>query len=124
MKEAGFQATSSLTSSPRLDYEAHQKIRDGTVGPRSIVVWRARRNTGIPGGAHQFYTGTERDKDSPGIPTIANGMDVQAIGGMLMTMMQERIAAGAFGSQSLGFDEDEMKRRLAKLPSEPDENLR
>ena len=109
----------------KLNYEAHQQVRDGTVGPRSIVIWRRRpdgRQTG-PGGAHQFYTGTDRDPDSDPIPTIGNGMDVHALVGVLMTQFQARLATDGFGAP-FDFDSDEINRRLAELPSEPDEKLR
>jgi hypothetical protein len=110
----------------RLNYEAHQAVRDGTVGPRCIVVWCRRRDARpASGGGHLFYTGTDRDKDSAGIPTVANGYDVQAIGGLIMTEFQKRIAnRGSNLEVPLDFDHDEINRRLAQLPSEPDEKLR
>lgn len=52
-------------------------------------------------------------------------MDVQAIAGLLMTAFQARIAGQGFSpGTAFGLDNDEMNRRLAKLPSEPDEKLR
>jgi hypothetical protein len=111
----------------RLNYEAHQEVRDGSVGSRCIVVWRRRPDgrPGAPGGAHQFYTGTDRDQDSAAIPTIANGIDVQGIAGLLMTSFQARFASHGFGSAAaFDVDKDEMNRLLAGLPSEPDEKLR
>lgn len=70
----------------RLNHEAHQAVDDGTVGPRSIVVWRrrpeARRQTS--GGGHQFYTGVDRDPDLPVIPMIVTGLDARSIGEVLM----------------------------------------
>jgi hypothetical protein len=70
----------------RLNYEAHRQVPEGTVGPRCIVVWRRRPDArrAAPGGAHQFYTGVDRDRDSAAIPTITNGMDVQSIVGVLL----------------------------------------
>jgi hypothetical protein len=102
----------------RLNYEAHQEVRDGSVGPRCIVVWRRRPDAPRPasGGGHQFYTGVDRDRDSAGIPTIANGADVQSIAGVLMKQLQGQVADDV--------DKDEMNRLLAKLPSDPDEKLR
>ena len=109
-----------------LNYEAHQAVRDGSVGPRCIVVWRRRPDAppGAPGGGHQFYTGVDRDPDSAAIPTIANGMDVQGIVGVLMKQFQAQVASHGFGPAPIDFDKDEMNRLLAQLPDEPDEKLR
>jgi hypothetical protein len=110
----------------RLNHEAHQAVRDGSVGPRCIVVWRRRPDAppGAPGGGHQFYTGIDRDRDSAAIPTIANGMDVRGIVGVLMKQFQAQVASHGFGPAALDFDKDEMNRLLAELPDEPDEKLR
>lgn len=110
-----------------LNYEAHQEVRDGSVGPRCIVVWRRRPDArgGAPGGGHQFYTAIDRDQDSATIPTIANGMDVQGIAGVLMTAFQARVAShGLRSGAAFDIDTDGMNRLLAKLPFEPDEKLR
>jgi hypothetical protein len=126
----------------KLNYEAHQAVRDGTVGPRSIVIWRRRPDAlrGTPGGGHQFYTGVNREQDSTPIPIIANGMDVQALARITMEQHQRRIA-DHFAVASVRnidkdalnrlwpslpsgpFDKDEMNRLLAGIPSEPDERL-
>jgi hypothetical protein len=112
----------------RLNYEAHQAVRDGTVGPRCIVVWRRRPEARRPasGGAHQFYTGVERDRNSDAIPAIANGMDVQAIAAVSMKLFPTRVARQRSGGSPALSDEEmaELNRLLAKLPSEPDEKLR
>jgi hypothetical protein len=110
----------------KLNHEAHQAVRDGSVGPRCIVVWRRRPDakSSAPGGAHQFYTGGDRDGDSSAIPTVANGMDVQGLVGVVMTAFQARVASHGFSAAALDFDKDEMNRRLSKLPDEPDEKLR
>jgi hypothetical protein len=98
------------------------------VGPRCIVVWRRRPDLRrpIPGGGHQFYTGVERDRGSDPVPTIANGMDVQSIVGVVMKQLLSRSADHGFGASLLTSDLDvaELNRLLAKLPSEPDEKLR
>lgn len=103
----------------RLNYEAHQKVPAATVGPRCIVVWRRRpgarsRNWG---GGQQCYTGIERDRDLAAVPTIVNGMDVNAIAGALMA------PEVGFATES-NFNEDELKRLVARLPSRPDDKLR
>jgi hypothetical protein len=112
----------------RLNYEAHKAVRDGSVGPRSIVVWRRRPDARRPisGGGHHLYTGVDRDRDSDPIPTIGNGMDVQAIAGILMKQFQRGIADHGFAPGALDFhlDKDELNRLLADIPSDPDERLR
>ena len=113
----------------RLNYEVHKALEaagDSTVGPRSIVVWRRRPDArpGTPGGAHQFYSGIDRDRDCSAIPTIANGMDAQAIAEIYMKQLQRRIADPGFTPGALDFDMDEMNRLLAGIPDQPDERLR
>jgi hypothetical protein len=112
----------------RLSYEAYQGVRDGTVGPRCIVVWRRRPDPRRPasGGAHQFYTSVERDQGSDAIPTIANGMDIKSLVGVLMPRFLTQSADHGFGASLATSDEErtELNRLLAMLPSEPDEKLR
>lgn len=109
----------------RLNYEAHQEVRDGTVGPRCIVVWRRRPDarSGRSGGGHQFYTGTDRDDESNPVPTIVNGGDVAGLVNELWSMMQAQLGSRGPGA-TFDFDQDEMNRRLAELPDAPDEKLR
>jgi hypothetical protein len=109
-----------------LNYEAHKNVRDGTVGPRSIVVWRRRPDARreLPNAGHQFYTGVSRDRESAPLPAIGNGMDVRAIAGMFMKQLQRQIADRGFTPGALEIDEDEMNRLTADIPSDPDEKLR
>jgi hypothetical protein len=108
-----------------LNNEVHLGIRDESVGPRCVVAWRHRKE-GIHGGGggHQFYTGTTRDTNSPSLPTIANGMDVQAIISATMPHMSKRLEAMLAGEPAKDLDEDAINRALARLPDEPNENLR
>lgn len=111
----------------RLNHEAHQGVRDGSVGPRCIVIWRRRPDAqhSDSGGGHQFYTGLDRDRDSAAVPTIANGMDVQAIVGVLTAQFQARVTSPGFSpGDALDFDKDEIDRMFAELPWESDEKLR
>jgi hypothetical protein len=108
----------------RLNWETHHAVRDGTVGPRCIVVWRRRPDAEhAPGSGHQFYTGTERDAQTDAIPTIANGMDVRSIGGVLMQHFQENLSLNREDGSLLNLDWSAVNRQLAELPSEPDERL-
>lgn len=111
----------------RLNYEAHQRIRDGSVGPRCIVVWRRRRDLhrpGVSGGGQAFYVGTCHDDDSAPIPTIGNGLDVQAITRVLFRPFQKWVARDGGGPDPSEVDASELNRRLAELPARPDEKLR
>jgi hypothetical protein len=56
--------------------------------------------------------------------TISNGLDVQAIAEVFITKVQERIARHGFSEEAVDFADDEMNRLFAKLPSEPEEELR
>jgi hypothetical protein len=111
-----------------LNYRAHAGVKDGTVGPRCVVVWRRRPGVTRPvsGGAHQFYTGLDREPDSGSIPAIGNGMDVAAIVGMMTGQIMQRFEDGADPSAAISFAQDTelMNRLVAELPSEPDESLR
>jgi hypothetical protein len=116
----------------QLNYEAHQKVGDGSVGPRCIVVWRRRpdaRHPG-PGGAQQYYTGVERELGSDPIPTLTNGMDVRSIAGVLQEYIHGQLSDQGFFDPGSGtgvavdFDEDEINRQLAELPHQPDDKLR
>ncbi len=112
----------------RLNFEAHQGVRDGTVGPRCIVVWRRRPDAlrATSGGGHQFYTGVQRESDSGAIPAISNGLDVQSIVGVLVKQLHRKLADHGFGASLATTEVEvaELNRLLAELPSEPDEKLR
>jgi hypothetical protein len=96
---------------------------DGSVGPKCIVVWRHRRGgSQNGGGAHHFYTGKKRDKNSESLPTIGNGMDIHALMSVLMPHFRKRLEAGLEG-QSEALDNQKMNADLARLPSKPDESL-
>lgn len=107
-----------------LNYEVHLGVRDRSVGPRCIVAWRHRPNGAHKGGGgHQFYTGTVRDGDTPALPTIASGMDVNALIEAMAPISEKMFEAMREGKPGDGF-EDEINAALAGLPDEPDENLR
>jgi hypothetical protein len=112
----------------KLNYNVHQKLRDGTVGPRCIVVWRRRPGSAAAAarsaGGHCFYADIDREKDIPAIPNIGNGMDVQAIVEMLMPELQAWDPSSGAPLNPFGSDVDAINRRLAEIPSEPDEELR
>lgn len=104
-----------------INNEVHQNMEDGSVGPRCIVAWRNRKG-GIHkgGGAQAFYVGTERDRTGGSLPTIASGMDVQALCGVLMRRMKQWKP----GEGLPDMNTDEINAELAKLPDGPDDILR
>jgi hypothetical protein len=108
-----------------LNYEVHCGISDKSVGPRCIVAWRHRKG-GVHngGGGHQFYTGTARDAGSPLLPTIAGGMDVQALLKVEMPRFNKRLETMLAGEPPVEENKDEINAELARLPDKPDENLR
>ena len=87
------------------DVYRRQNIGEKFVGPRCIVVWRNRKG-GVyrGGGADQFYIKTNRDRRSA-FPTIASGMDMNALFAQLRKM-------------------DDGKAPFVAPPNTPDENLR
>ena len=100
-----------------------ENVGDNSVGPRSIVAWRHRKG-GVHkgGGAHRYYQGEARDSGGP-LPTIANGMDVTALIGVMMPHMQKRFEAMHAGESTEEIDTEAMNADLAKLPDKPDETL-
>jgi len=108
-----------------LNSEVHLGIRDKSVGPGCIVAWRYRKG-GVynGGGGHQFYTGTIRDSSVPCLPTIAGGMDIQALLSVEMPRFNKRLAAMLAGEQPVEENKDAINAELARLPDKPDENLR
>jgi hypothetical protein len=110
----------------KINYETHQAVPD-TVGPHCMVVWRRRPDVRriASGGAQLSYSGTEREGDSPMIPAIWHGEDLQGIVGVLADEFQKRGSIeDLISGTAAKLDIDEANRRLANLPSDPDEKLR
>lgn len=109
----------------RLNHEAHHGVRDGSVGPRCIVIWRRRLDARRPGsgGAHQFYTGIERDVRSPEIPSIHHGMDLRPVFQVIMKQFGRQRAEGV-PVRERKLDMSQVNRELATFPEGPDERLR
>lgn len=107
-----------------LNNEVHAGIIDKSVGPRCIVVWRNRKGGAHNGGGGlQFYTGTTRDASSS-LPTIINGLDLQAHGSVLRRQAAKMLEAMIAGEPAKELNKDELNAELARLPDKPDENLR
>lgn len=110
-----------------VNYRTYEAVRDGTVGPRCIVIWRRRRDPRHPGpgGGLQFYTGIDRDERSAAIPGIVNGLDTRALAGLMMEQFQNRFLDQVSGiNAALEVDLDELNQRLDELLPGPDERLR
>jgi hypothetical protein len=107
-----------------INFRVHRA--EPTVGPRCVVVWRHRKQ-GVHkgGGAHQFYNGVAREHDGADgqLPTIGNGIDIQALIRAMMPQMMEQMEALRAG-KATEIDKDKMNAELAKLPDTPDGRLR
>ena len=108
-----------------LNYEVHQAL-PGSVGPQCIVVWRRRPDARPrpPGGGHQFYTGLNRDQDSPLIPRISSGLDLQAMGAIFLEEFRRVVTQPDFDFHTSDLGMDEITRRIVALPDAPEEKLR
>jgi hypothetical protein len=73
------------------------------------------------GGGQQSYTATDRDADTPSLPTLDAGTDITALVGVVMTRVLEARRAGR---PFQDFPADEVNADLATLPDKPDEDLR
>jgi len=104
----------------KLNYEVH--LKDSSVGPRCIVAWRHREEGG---GCHQFYNGTLRESSTTMLPTIVNGMELNAIIGAIMPdpskMLKTMLASEPLSLFQI--DAQELNAKLAQLPSGPNEEL-
>ncbi|RJG05843.1 hypothetical protein D3870_07270 [Noviherbaspirillum cavernae] len=113
----------------RFNLFAHQNTADGTVGPRAIVAWRHNKS-GVyrGGGGHQFYDGTVRERGADQLPTIANGMDIQALVTVTMPFMMpyliSQLNALHTGEEPSVLDVTRLDAEVAKLPTHPEEDLK
>lgn len=108
----------------KINYKVHQELPDKSVGSRCIVAWRHRKNNNHKGGgAHLFYTETIRDKYSPSLPAISNGMDVGNLCNILFKHMERPMRDSLETGVLEGLYTDELKDEISKLPDQPDENL-
>jgi hypothetical protein len=111
-----------------LNQEVSSKLKDETVGPRCVVVWRNKKG-GVHrgGGGHQFYTGTTCDIRTVGsteLPIIATGMDIRALSKVLLDYWVPKFEAVLKDQSPLPQpDQDELNAQLALLPDKPDETL-
>lgn len=111
----------------KLNYDVHlaaAKHNDNSVGPSCIIAWRfSRSGVHKGGGGQRFYTGPEQGGPGAPIPTIASGMDVQALVTAMMPHFMSKFEAFAKGESEPELDEEALKAALARLPDKPDERL-
>jgi hypothetical protein len=108
-----------------VNHTAHLNTPDGTVGPRCIVAWRHNKlGAHKGGGGHQFYDGTQRTGDTGALPTIANGMDLQALVQITMPHMVAQLDAMRTGGTARELDTVKLNAELSRLPEHPDEHLK
>jgi len=94
---------------------------DTRVGQRCIVAWRFQKG----GGSQALFDGTKEERPTPflEIPTIATGLDVNAIAQMtvrcVMPSLEDALRLGGI----MEVDTETIKAELAKLPEEPDDTL-
>ncbi|HWA57368.1 MAG TPA: hypothetical protein VG692_08950, partial [Gemmatimonadales bacterium] len=102
-------------------YQYHLTRPAGSVGPRSIVGWRFRRQGRFKGGGgHLAFTGLQRDTNNPPLPSIGNGMDIGALVNVFMQHVQDLYKR----NQTIEhIDSTAIDEALRKLPDSPDEKL-
>ncbi|MCU4673767.1 hypothetical protein ACFQRL_14325 [Microbacterium fluvii] len=116
-----------------LVHRAHLQTSDGSVGPRSVVVWARAHGTKRDGGGHAFYEGVHLDP-SPDIrlgmiPSISNGTDFNAVietsVAVLGPIMEAWVNAdGDAEAEPLKFDPAALNEKLEALADSPDDRLR
>ena len=108
-----------------LNFRVSLGMVDNSVGPRSVVVWRHKKGSARNGGgAHQFYNGIVRESDSGMLPTLCNGMDIQALIQATMPLMMSQMSKLREHGAANEIDRDAINAALAKLPDQPDETLK
>lgn len=98
---------------------------DKSVGARSIVMWRHRKQGAYGGGgSQQYYNGINREIDSPVLPSICNGMDSAAVIAAIWPLSMAFLEARMAGDGPSEIDADAMSAAVARVPTRPDETLK
>lgn len=107
------------------NYKVHLGVTDKSVGPTCIVSWRNKKSGFHKGGGgHQFYSEEARDASSPSLPTIATGMDINALAGVLTPTISKMFESMRTGEPAKELEKDDLNKEIAGLPDKPDEKLR
>lgn len=108
-----------------LNYKVHKGVADESVGPKCIVAWRNKKpDTHKEGSGHQFYSEEKRDCSSGPLPQIANGLDITALYEILQPDVSKIFESMSTGGTTEKINKDTINKKLKRLPSKPDENLR
>jgi hypothetical protein len=98
--------------------------KDKLVGSRCVVAWRySPQGVHRGGGGYQFYSGTERDRSWPALPTLAQVYDIRAIAGAIGPYTFDRIKASMESGLPLDVDATKVNQLLADLPEGPNDEL-
>lgn len=62
--------------------------------------------------------------DSPSLPNIVNGMDLESIVGVIAPHVTKMFEALRAGRPTKELNQEEIDKEVARLPNEPDEKLR
>jgi hypothetical protein len=108
----------------RVNHMVHRSLADGSVGPNCIVAWRPRSADARDGGGHYVYTGIDRDRDTPQLPTIARGMDVGAIANAILPHTVRVFEELLDGKSPVEPDRTKIDDALRQLPQGHDERLK
>lgn len=103
----------------KLNNKVHLAMIDKSVGPSCIVAWRNR--TG--GGTQQCYSGEKRAAISHSPPTISRGLDMRAIGELIMSHSTPMMNAMLASKPVPDVNQDEINTKMAQIPHKPDEDL-
>ncbi len=109
----------------KINLDVHRELADGSVGHRCIVTWRLREG----GGSHAAYTGSERDRRAPVIPSAYcdAGFDIGAVLNVMMPDMLKQLEAMKRGEAPPAPDVEEINRRLKdaddRISPKPKEEL-
>lgn len=120
-------ALTVANSLAHLNQDVHDSVRDKSVSDKCIVKWiyRGRGRFEGVGGAHQFYSGTERDLATPTVPTVANGIDVHALVKVLGKHWSNAYSKFDVGlTEAPTMDNESLSADVARIPDTPDETLR
>lgn len=118
-----------------LNLQAHRETRDGTVGPRSVVLWKRRHGTSLDGGGHYFFDGADLDtRDNDGlllIPQMVAGTDMgevlAAVSNITVPWMDEWLDVEDDGEFMKGppheLDTSELNDAVSKIDHTPKNSL-
>lgn len=109
-----------------VNFEVFSRLKEKTVGPRCVVVFKDK----LGGGQTWFYTGTQQDRTTPGIPAVTQGIDMQALfagvvqEGMARAKAHEAEMREAMARKDHKTIQDLLMKQLENFPDMITANLR